>query len=98
MTSYDVRRFAVNKKTLSTAISDSQHPSADDINNDSSNIYINETSVEYNSDDAKEDDEELTDYVEEELSSEDKVASEEDEAPAHEKRGDKVSIDTDFYS
>eukprot|EP00957_Ditylum_brightwellii_P102544 7815531-Ditylum_brightwellii.AAC.1 len=98
MSSYDVRRFSVIKKTLSIAISDSQHPHADDINNNSSNIDINETYVECNLDDAIEDDEESTDDVEEELSCEGKVSSEEDEVPAHEKRGDKVSTDKDFYS
>eukprot|EP00957_Ditylum_brightwellii_P088379 6731588-Ditylum_brightwellii.AAC.1 len=60
MSSYDIRIFAVNKKTLSTAISSSQHPSTDGTNNESFNIDINETSVEYNFDDTMKDDKEST--------------------------------------
>eukprot|EP00957_Ditylum_brightwellii_P204457 15339325-Ditylum_brightwellii.AAC.1 len=83
--SYDVMRLAVNKKTLSTTISNSQHESAESINNDSFNIDIYEISVEYNLDDAIEDDEESKDYVEEELLSEDTLSSKEDKVPTYEK-------------
>eukprot|EP00957_Ditylum_brightwellii_P100826 7684864-Ditylum_brightwellii.AAC.1 len=94
MSSYDVRRFSVNKKILSKVISNSQHPSADASNNDSSEIDINGTSMEYNSDEAIEDDKGSIYNVEEELLFEDKLSSKEDEMPTHEKRGDKVQIRT----